>query len=156
MNFHSAAPAEAARAGEQGRGFAVVADEVRSLASKTQESTNEISQLIDNLQNEVGTSESIIGKSVAQASDALEHCATATSQMSEMVSELALISNEVTQIATAAEEQSAVTEDLSSNMTGISDAAVELSELADTIELASQTLSNLVEQKHQQLGQLKT
>ena len=73
--------------------------------------------------------------------------------MSEMVSELALISNEVTQIATAAEEQSAVTEDLSSNMTGISDAAVELSELADTIELASQTLSNLVEQKHQQLGQ---
>ena len=40
----------------------------------------------------------------------MEHCATAASQMGEMVNELALISNEVTQIATAAEEQSAVTE----------------------------------------------
>ena len=62
----------------------MVADEVRSLASKTQDLTNEISQLIDNLKNEVGKSESIIDKSVSQASEAMEHCATAASQMGEM------------------------------------------------------------------------
>ena len=72
------------------------------------------------------------------------------------MNELALISNEVTQIATAAEEQSAVTEDLSANMTVISGAAAELSALADTVEQAAQQLTYLVEQKHKQLGQLKT
>lgn len=62
----------------------------------------------------------------------------------------------MTHIATAAEEQSAVTEEVNRNITGISDSASELSQLADSAQQSSDSLAKLVDEQHQQLAKLRT
>ncbi|GGB66917.1 methyl-accepting chemotaxis protein [Shewanella inventionis] len=147
---------EAARAGEQGRGFAVVADEVRTLASRTQQSTDEISTLIDALQKEVKNASNIIDKGAQGANKAVEQTQLALESLNAIVSQIDEVSSQVTHIATAAEQQSAVTEEVSRNITGISDSAAELSQLADEAQSSSDSLAELVRQQHQQLGRLRT
>jgi len=146
---------EAARAGEQGRGFAVVADEVRTLASRTQDSTQEIETIINSLQIRTKDIVNHMANCRIQGQDSAKQASSAGLMLEEITHDVSTIMEMSTAIAAAIKEQSSVASEVNEHVVKIRDVAERSGNAANQNAQMSEELSQQADVLNREVNQFK-
>lgn len=146
---------EAARAGEQGRGFAVVADEVRKLASRTQESVGEITDVIHHIQSGTKQVVEAIHNGNQMATNTSGQVEQAVEELASVFAAIAEISDMNNQIVRAAQEQQSVSTEVNQNVANIRDLSAQILEQAESSERVGKNIAALSIKQQEIVNQFK-
>lgn len=146
---------EAARAGEAGRGFSVVADEVRALATRSQESTVEISKLVEGMIQSSDKSVERMERAAAAADGGIHLVDLVTVAMDELSNNLKSVLELTDTVATATTEQNATSDSVAENVSNINNMAHDVQQGAEQSSKSADELSRIAAHTQELVARFK-